>query len=221
MATITNRIVSNATTGAISDTRGTVNRLLYMAHLNGGTPPPPPPPPGNCSFEDDFTTSTGWFIDGASSCSTGTYVRGNPTQQSNSGVITQVGGDAGGDGFAVFTATNTSAGSNDVDGGNCIARSPTINVSEASTLSIDWFHGQRDSGDDPSGDFYRLEYSLNGGGSFNTLVSRGDSRHTAQWATATAPIPAGSNVVIRVQTSDGAGPGDLIEGGIDSVSICN
>lgn len=221
VGTITSRIVNNATTGAISDTRGTVNRLLYMDHLNGGTPPPPPPPPGNCSFEDDFTTSTGWTIDSASSCSTGTYVRGNPTQQSNSGIITQVGGDAGGDGFAVFTATNSSAGTNDVDGGNCIARSPSISVSEASTLSIDWFHGQRDSGDDPSGDFYRLEYSLNGGSSFNTLVSRGDSAHNAQWATATAPIPAGSNVVIRVQTSDGAGPGDLIEGGIDSVSICN
>jgi hypothetical protein len=182
--------------------------------------PPPPPGGGSCSFEDDFTGSTGWTNDGASTCSTGAFVRGNPTLVTNSGITTQPAGDAGGDGFAAFTATNTSAGSNDVDGGVCIARSPTVSVNEASTLSIDWFHGQRDSGDDAN-DFFRLEYSTNGGSSFNTLVNRGDTASNAQWATATAAIPAGSDVVIRVQVSDGAGPGDLIEGGVDSVSICN
>jgi serine protease len=221
VAQVTNSIIANATTGQISDTRGTVNRLLFMGHLNGGNPPPPPPPGGgSCSFEDDFTGSTGWTNDGASTCSTGAFVRGNPTLVTNGGVTTQPAGDAGGDGFAAFTATNTSAGVNDVDGGVCIARSPTVSVSEASTLSIDWFHGQRDAGDDAN-DFFRLEYSTNGGGSFNTLVNRGDTVSNAQWATATAAIPAGSDVVIRVQVSDGAGAGDLVEGGVDSVSICN
>ncbi len=188
---------------------------------DGGSPPPPPPPPGNCSFEDDFGTSQGWTIDGASNCSTGTYVRTNPTQQSSSGVITQVGGDSDGNGSAVFTATNSSAGNADVDGGVCIARSPTIAVNDVSTLSIDWFHGQRDTGDDSNGDFYRLEYSTNGGNSFISMVSIGDVRTTAQWATATASVPAGSDVIIRVSTSDGAGPGDIVEGGIDNVSICD
>lgn len=220
VATITNELINNATTNVISGPNGSPNRLLYMGYLNGGTPPPPPPPPGNCSFEDDFTTSTGWVIDGASTCSTGTFVRANPTLVTNSGVTTQPSGDAGGDGFAAFTATNSSAGVNDVDNGVCIARSPAVSVANASTLSIDWFHGQRDAGDDPSGDFYRLEYSLNGGSSFNTLVSRGDVTSNAQWATATTNIPAGSNVVIRVQVSDGTSGGDLIEGGVDSVSIC-
>jgi|GEM_PF-944006 len=189
---------------------------------NGSTPPPPPPPPpGSCSFEDDFGSSQGWTIDAASNCSTGTYVRANPSQQSSSGVVTQVNGDSDGNNFAVFTATNTSAGNADVDGGVCIARSPSISVNDTSTLSIDWFHGQRDSGDDNGGDFFRLEYSLNGGNSFNSMVSIGDSRTTAQWSTATANIPAGSDVVIRVSTSDGSGPGDIIEGGIDNVSICS
>ena len=140
---------------------------------------------------------------------------------SSGGVITQVGGDAGGDGFAAFTATNTSAGSNDVDGGECIAESPLVSVSENSTLSLAWFHGQRDSGDDPSGDYFRIEYSTNGGSSYNSLVAIGDTRTQAQWQTASASIPAGSNVRIRVRASDGAGAGDLIEGGIDSVAICS
>lgn len=221
VAAVTSSIIDNATSNAISNVRGSPNKLLYMAHLNGGTPPPPPPPPGgSCAFEDSFTSSTGWTIDGASTCSTGTYIRGNPTQQSNSGVITQVGGASDGDNFAVFTASNSSAGNADVDGGVCIARSPTISVSDSSTLSIDWFHGQRDTGDDAN-DYYRLEYSTNGGSSFNSLVSIGDTRTQAAWATATANIPAGSSVIIRVSTSDGSGPGDLIEGGIDNVSICS
>ena len=178
------------------------------------------PPPVTCAFEDDFTTSTGWFNDSSSTCSTGAYTRNNPSQVTNSGVVTQVNGDAGGDGFALFTATNTSAGSNDVDGGVCVAVSPTITVNDESTLSIDWFHGQRDTGDDANGDFFRLEYSLDGGSSYSSMISIGDVRTNAQWRTENATIPGGSSVLLRVSASDGSSAGDLIEGGIDSVSIC-
>jgi len=176
---------------------------------------------GSCVYEDDFTSSTGWQNVQSSSCSTGSFVRTNPTQMTTSGVITQVDGDAGGDGFAAFTATNTSAGQNDVDGGECIAQSPSISVSDSSTLSLAWFHGQRDTGDDQNGDFFAVEYSTNGGSSYNSLVQIGDTRTQAQWQNASAQIPAGSNVRIRVRVSDGAGAGDIIEGGIDSVKICS
>ncbi len=177
-------------------------------------------PPAACSFEDNFTTSKGWSNSPTSTCSTGAYIRSNPTQVTNSGVVTQVAGDAQGDGFALFTAANSSAGTNDVDGGVCVAISPAITVSDSSTLSLDWFHGQRDSGDDSSGDFFRIEYSLNGGSSYNSLVNIGDVRTQAQWSAANAAIPAGSNVLLRVSASDGSSAGDLVEGGIDSVSIC-
>jgi len=173
-----------------------------------------------CAYDDDMSSSTGWQNLSSSSCSTGTYVRTNPTQFSSSGVVTQVGGDDGGDGFAIFTATNTSVGADDVDGGECIAQSPSINVNDASTLSLAWFHGQRDTGDDPSGDFFGIEYSTNGGSTFNSLVGIGDTRTQARWQNASANIPAGSNVLIRIRTSDGSAGGDLIEGGIDSVQIC-
>ncbi len=177
-------------------------------------------PPPSCSFEDNFTTSTGWSNSPSSTCSTGTFIRGNPNQVTNGGVVTQVGGDAGADGFALFTASNSSAGVNDVDGGVCIATSPTIPVSDASTLSFDWFHGQRDTGDDNSGDYFRIEVSTNGGSSFNSIVNIGDNRTQAQWTNATTSIPAGSSVVLRISASDGPSAGDLVEGGIDSVSIC-
>jgi len=180
-----------------------------------------PPAPTDCAFKDDFTTATGWSNSATSTCSTGDYVRANPTQISNGGVVTQVGGDAGGDGFALFTATNSSAGQNDVDGGVCTATSPAVTVSNDSTLSLKWFHGQRDTGDDTNGDFFRVEYSTNGGSSYTPMVSVGDKQTQAQWRSATASIPGGSNVLVRVSASDGVSAGDLVEGGIDSVSICS
>ena len=174
-----------------------------------------------CVVDDDFESGTaGWVNDGASTCSTGAYVTGNPTQQVGGGVTTQVGGSNSGV-TSIFTATNTSAGNADVDGGNCILASPSWSVTSASTLSVAYFHGQRDAGDDASGDFFLLEYSTNGGSSWNTLASNGDATQNAAWTTATTPIAAGSNVQLRVQCSDGAGPGDLVECGIDDVSICS
>ena len=185
-----------------------------------GAPPPPPPPPPTCALEESFESGAGgWVNDGASTCATGDFIVGAPTQIVNGGVTTQVGGAASGS-AAYFTATNTSAGSDDVDGGNCIARSPVVSVSAASTLSITYFHGQRDAGDDANGDFFRLEMSTDGGATYQTIASNGDTTSNAAWTTVTAPVPANASVVLRVQCADGAGPGDLVECGIDDVSIC-
>ena len=108
----------------------------------------------------------------------------------------------------------------DVDGGVCITTSPSFAVSEASTLEIWYFHGQRDAGDDPSGDYFRIEVSTNGGSTWSNLVSIGDVATNASWTQATTSIAAGSTVQVRVHASDGSGPGDLVEGGIDDLSIC-
>ena len=178
------------------------------------------PPPGGCTVDDDFEANTdNWTISGASTCTTGTYVDGNPTQQTST-VVTQPAGSASGV-HSIFTATNTSAGNADVDGGNCIVE--TINpyaVGVPSTLSISYFHGQRDTGDDPGDDFFNVQWSSNGGASWNNVVSNGDTRSVASWSTATAQVPAG-NIDVRVQCSDGAGPGDIVECGIDDLSICD
>jgi len=123
-------------------------------------------------------------------------------------------------GNAFFTAPNSSSGVDDVDGGVCIAESPTYSVAEASDLSVWTFHGQRDAGDDALGDFFLLEISLNGGFSWSTLSSFGDVTQNAIWSENTAAIPAGSQVRLRVQVSDGPGAGDLVEAGIDDLTIC-
>jgi len=209
---VMSELTARATTGVLTGVgTGSPNRLLFTL---GGSPPPP-----SCTVQQGFESdSTGW-ANGASTCTTGAYVRANPTLVTDGGVTTQPSGSHAGS-FSMFTATNSSAGVNDVDGGNCILNSPTWGVSAASTLSVWYFHGQRDAGDDPTGDFFRLEYSTNGGSTWTTLASTGDSTRNASWTNATASIPAGSNVNLRVQCSDGAATGDLVECGVDDVSIC-
>ncbi|MEO1085846.1 MAG: hypothetical protein AAFY88_16535, partial [Acidobacteriota bacterium] len=159
--------------------------------------------------------TAGWS--NAGTCSTGAYVLGNPTAQSSGGVTTQPNGSASGSN-SIFTATNTSAGNADVDGGNCTLNFSGANAGSGSTLSFNYFHGQRDSGDD-SGDFFNVQYRVNGG-SWQTVVSNGDSASTASWTAASTAVPAG-NVELRVQCTDAAGGGDIIECGIDDVKICN
>ena len=182
--------------------------------------PTPTPTPVACAVTESFEAGTGgWSNSAVSTCSTGAFISGTPSSQTDGGVVTQVGSAS--DGLrAFYTASNSSAGVNDVDGGNCVAQSPSYAVPVASNLSIAYFHGQRDAGDDASGDFFRLEYSTNGGSTFTTLVSNGDSTSNASWSTASASIPAGANVVLRTQCSDGTAAGDLVECGLDNVQIC-
>ncbi len=176
---------------------------------------------GTCSVDDSFESgAAGWSNAASSTCSTGAFVVGSPSQQTNSGVTTQVGGDHTGGGDAIFTAFNSTAGNADVDGGVCVLESPTWIVDDVSDFSVWYFHGQRDTADDPSGDFFLLEVSTNGGSSYTPLVDIGDTRTQAAWTEAVRSIPAGSSVKLRLSVADGSGPGDLVEGGIDDLSIC-
>ncbi|GAB4193881.1 MAG: hypothetical protein Tsb002_24810 [Wenzhouxiangellaceae bacterium] len=179
------------------------------------------PSGGNCALEQNFgSDATGWINGASATCTTGDFIRGAPTAVSNGGVTTQPAGDNAGGGSALFTAANSSAGVDDVDGGTCVLESPTITVADASTLNMAYFHGQRDAGDD-AGDFFALEVSTNGGASYSSVVSQGDITSNAIWTNAPATsIPAGSQVKIRLRVADGPGPGDLVEAGLDDVSIC-
>ena len=174
---------------------------------------------GSCAADEDFSGgSGGWTTSG--SCSTGTFVAGTPTQIVSSGVTTQLAGDhTTGSGNAWFTAPNSSAGSHDVDGGSCVTTSPTYSVTEASDVSIWFFHGQRDAGDD-STDGFLLEISTNGGSTWTTLQSYGDVTVNAVWTEATTTVAAGTSVVFRATATDGTSGGDLVEAGLDDLTIC-
>ena len=191
--------------------------FIRQVHTSDQLAPPPPPPPAGCSMEQDFEAgASGWTTGG--NCATGTFVFGTPTEVTNSGVVTQVAGTPDGV-TAAFTAVNSSAGVNDVDRGECTLTSPVVSVASESTLSALYFHGQRDAGDD-AGDYFELEVSTDGGNSFSSIVSIGDVRSQAAWTNATSAVPAGTSVQLRLRVSDGPNAGDLVEAGLDDVSIC-
>jgi hypothetical protein len=175
--------------------------------------------PPDCDVEESFEGGTGGWTNGAdSTCTTGDWIRGTPNYVENGGVVTQVSGAQAGT-YAYYTQYNSSDGVDDVDGGVCTAESPVYNVTASSTVTVWYYHGQRDAGDDPSGDYFRLLISVNGG-AWQTMASFGDVTRNAAWTMATHQVSAGATVELRVEASDGAGPGDLVEGGIDSISIC-
>ena len=129
---------------------------------------------------------------------------------------------------AWFTAQNFQ-GSNfvdDVDMGIAATRSPVFDVTGLANvkLTMSWFHGQQDPGDDPAGDFFRIQLSNDGGATYPVnLVSIGDVATPAGWQVLSVDLGTAITLTdqmrLRIQVSDAAPSGDIIEGGIDDVTI--
>ncbi|WP_340933312.1 MBG domain-containing protein [Polaribacter marinaquae] len=165
------------------------------------------------NYSENFESGNTWSTNGTNA-NTGTFVNINPNATTY-----QLEDDHTPTGTNAFvTGQNTSIGNIDVDGGTVFATSPTYNVIKESEFSIWYFFGQRDTNDD-AGDFFRLEISYDNGTNFSNLVFIGDVNTTPVWTEATATIPAGSNVIIRVSAADGTANGDIIEAGIDDLTI--
>jgi hypothetical protein len=165
-----------------------------------------------------------WSLDPTHSASTGAFVRIDPVATTY-----QPGDDASPDPgvYAWITAQNPQAqiGIDDVDGGISATRSPAIDLSAADhvRLELDYFHGQRDPGDDPT-DFFSIDVSNDGGATFPAnLVAVGDEHHSAAWQHLAVDLeellPLTAQMMIRVQAADpgGSGQGDIVEAGIDEV----
>jgi extracellular elastinolytic metalloproteinase len=207
------RSATNAQTAA-------VNGFAVPAMCQGGGNPNPNP--GQCTnqrFRATFDTTADGFVAGTNTCTTGQFVRGSPTAQTDGGVTTQVGGNAAGAG-SLFTATNTSAGVNDVDGGTCEVRSPAVAVGAGSvTVNLSYFHGQRDAGGDDS---FVIDVLNANNAVVSTIVNLGAATRNAAWtrASSTFNLGAATTLRLRVRAADGTASGDLVEGGIDEVQIC-
>ena len=185
--------------------------------------------PAGCStilYSTDFESGAdGWFHSAAdSTCTTGSWLVGDPNGTTGGGVTLQLEDDHTAAGVnAFYTQPNSAAGNQDVDGGVCTALSPVVDASAfgSAQVTIWYYHGQRDAGDDPAGDFFDIEVSTDGGASYTqTLAAIGDVQVNAAWTQVTAVVNNPGQLRLRVRASDGAGPGDLVEAGIDDVEIC-
>jgi hypothetical protein len=122
--------------------------------------------------------------------------------------------------YAWVTGQNTDVGTDDVDNGVSATRSPLIDLAgqDAARLVLMYFHGQRDPGDDPTGDFFRLQLSNDGGATFPaTLVAIGDVTTNPDWRELSVDLqsvlPLTAQMRIRVQAADGPATGDIVEAG--------
>jgi len=174
-------------------------------------------------YSNDFETASDWTQDPSHTASTGAFVRIDPNATTY-----QPGDDATPDPgvYAWITAQNSALGTDDVDAGVSATRSPVIDLSgtAGAHLSMKYFHGQRDQGDDASGDFYRIDLSNDGGSSYPVnLVSFGDVTTSAIWRSLEVDLESVISLTdqmrIRVQAADGTYEGDIVEGGIDDVFI--
>jgi hypothetical protein len=170
-------------------------------------------------FED---AAGGWEQDPSHTATTGAFVRidPNPTEF-------QPGDDTTPDPgiYGWITGQNSSVGVDDVDNGVSATRSPLIDLSglTSARLVMNYFHGQRDQGDDP-GDFFRIDLSNDGGASYPVnLVAIGDVTSSPAWHELAVDLedllPLTASMRIRVQAADGIAEGDIVEGGIDDVAV--
>jgi len=167
-----------------------------------------------------------WVQDQTQNCVTGSFVRVDPVgtpHQPEDDTTPAPGVNAW------ITAQNPGGvdGTDDVDGGIAATHSPDFDLSGYANvrLSLNYFHGQRDGGDDPGNDYFRIDVSQNAGASYVNLVQIGDVVTAPVWHNLTVNlgdyIPLTNQVRFRVQASDGAQYNDIIEGGIDDVYLYN
>ncbi len=178
---------------------------------------------GAILYATDFELgAAGWTQDPSHTASTGTFVAidPNPTGYQPGDDTTPAPGVN-----ALVTAQNSSDGNADVDGGVAATRSPVIDCSGAPTarLTMSWFHGQRDAGTDP-GDFFRIDLSNDDGATWPaSLVALGDASKGPLWEQMVVNLhehlPLTSTMRLRVQAADGPANGDIVEGGIDDVTV--
>jgi len=176
---------------------------------------------GQLVYSTDFESGSDWTQDPSHTASTGTFVRIDPnaTDYQPEDDATPAPGI-----YGWITAQNSALGTDDVDAGVAATCSPVIDLSAYSSahLSMSYFHGQRDAGDDASGDFYRIDVSNDGGSSYPvSLVSYGDVSNAATWRSLEidleSVITLTDQMRLRVQAADGTADGDIVEGGVDDI----
>ena len=176
-------------------------------------------------YAQNFEAASDWTTDPTHNATTGAFLRADPIAtdyQPGDDTTPPTGVNAW------FTAQNAggNVGVDDVDGGIAATRSPILDLTgyEDVKVSMRWFYGTRDVGDDPNGDFFRMHVSNDGGATYPVaLVTRGDISHQPNWQTLifdlSGAITITSQMRIRVQASDGNPEGDIVEAGIDDIQI--
>lgn len=171
---------------------------------------------------DDFEGGTSWaHVAAESTASTGDWIVGDPN-----GTTHQPEDDATPDPGTrcLFTAQNSSVGTDDIDDGVVVARSGAYDLTgrpEARVRVTRWY-ANRDIGEDV-GDFYRLEIREDAAAPDVLLEELGTDVSAARWATVSFRVAdfvaPGAAVELKVSAADGAATGNIVEAAIDEIAF--
>jgi aminopeptidase S len=151
---------------------------------------------------------------------TGQWQRGAPQQTTSGGIVTQLGGCAGGANCLVTSlAAGASAGANDVDGGVTSIDSPQIALPSSGTLTLSFAYYMAHLNNSSSADFLRV--SVVGSTTTQVFLETGAANNdAAAFATQSVNISsfAGQTIRIRIEAADAA-TASLVEAAVDNVTI--
>ena len=189
-----------------------------------------PTGPSSVRFSDSFEGGNlGWtFTFGSPAASTGTFLIGDPVATSgNYGDPSQPGDDHSPSGVnCLYSDENPGgdAGVDDIDNGEVIATSPAFDGSGTAVLEIDLWRWFFNEDNDDAGDYYILDVSNNGGGSWSQVETiPGTVTGTNSWTNVVADlaqiVTPSATMRFRVRAADGHAVGDLVELAIDDIVI--
>ena len=178
----------------------------------------------NVLFSDDFEAARGWALTGgANTATTGRWQRGDPQSTSGGGITLQPGTCDGPSVSCLITglSAGSSAGANDVDGGQTSIQSPAIALPAGGTLTLRFRYFFAHQSNASGSDYFRVRVVRTNGQVQTVFAQGGASRNRAgTWGTRTVDISgyAGQTIQLRVDAAD-ASSGSLIEAGIDNITI--
>ena len=171
-------------------------------------------------YYDDFTTDLGWMVTG--SANVGVWERGVPVQTTFDGAVSNPGADVDDDcGDQAFVTGNAggNAGTDDVDDGVTILRSPVMDLTGYATPTIQfdyWFFNQ--GGSSEVNDSYVVK--VTDGSTVTTVASL--TPNTGNWEPFSVTLNGLTGItdemqlILEVEDLD---PGHLVEAGLDNFMV--
>jgi hypothetical protein len=158
-------------------------------------------------------------VSGINGSNVGRWALGDP-QPTNGGTV-QTGDDhtpsPGVNAWITGLSENGSVGGNDVDGGATILTSPIFNTVGMTSPRVSYWRWYVSGiATNPSTDFWTVELSTNGGGSWIPIENTDES--TPAWLNIDLPLPISGLTQFRYTARD-TGDGSITEAGLDDFMI--
>lgn len=173
------------------------------------------------AFADNFQTNQGWSVSGpVSGRDSGQWERGVPNGDGDRGDPSS---DSDGSGACYLTGNG--AGNTDVDGGQTILTSPTLDTTGEGDAYISydrWYNNV--AGASPNADVFTVQISGNNGASWTTVevVGPAGAGTAGGWISSTfrvADVITPSSTTRVRFIADDSGDGSVIEAGVDAFDL--